>query len=130
MRFPPTLLELLILLAIGGGTLALAYDFIPASRGAQDGLKDAERDIETGHPRWMLGGKRRAWDANVRTFLQERYGVEAVRLFECCPRPYEGSFARAYNERISGYLIDRFPEFSIDGLVADANREWEQTRSE
>ena len=131
MRLVPrfTIVEWLVLLAIGGLLSTFVYDEVQERLGARDGLNDAESEIASGELKLKFAGKPPYCREHMEAIFRERYGITLEYVGGCCPSPYRRGYNRGYDDRMLQAIRLRIPGFTVgpayESVRADADKRQE-----
>jgi len=123
MRWRPTALQSLLLIAVSCAAGTIGYDEYLIWCGARDGLTDARADINSGTLRLKWGGHAKPWRPNVIRLFKDRYDVDVQYVYGCNSSWYQPKYAGAYNTEISRHITAVRGSFPIEQLEEEARKE-------
>jgi len=124
MRFRPTRIELLVIVAVVFLLGTTGYDVYATRLGANHGERDAAVDVAAGRLCLKVGGLRRPWNARAEGLFRERYGIELQHVHGCTPTQYESRYVSAYNNVMMDRIVKQVGPISMAEVFDAARDEW------
>lgn len=119
-----TILKSLLLLAASIAAVLGVKNMVEPVIAHRAGTLNAQRDIDSGHPVLLIGGKRQPWHTKFERLAMQKHGLTMESLFDCCPTQYQLVYLNAYNSRVAAEVSRDYQGFSVEDLMNSANEEW------